>query len=106
MSECHGKRRGDAARQSNLEAALFEQLTKRRKRKESSMRNVENSTLAVVELPQQQHQSYDEKPNIRRTDDQFRVCAIFHGIAQPVEEKLRRNQMLDYVKEQYEAILR
>jgi len=58
------------------EIALLKQLAERRKRKQPVW-VMRECRVAVVELPQQQHQPYDEKADVRRADNQFRLVQCF-----------------------------
>src|SRR5262249_48619441 len=80
-TNCNRPWSGNPASFRDIETALLEKALQGSKREEASVSDIENSSLAIVELPKQQHESDDEESNIGCADDQRYVWRKFHLLA-------------------------
>src|SRR6478672_2874142 len=64
------------------------------------MGQVENPSLAIIELADQQHQSDHDERDIAGADQNLAIRIPRHRATQPYKKIIRSLQMLDYVHEQ------
>src|SRR5207253_7492336 len=68
-------------------------------------REIENATLAVIELSCQKHQTVDEESDVRGAREDRRRGRNLQRVAQLLNERFGRRQVLDDVEEQDIVIL-